>query len=801
MFEFAPEAIVVLDPDRLVFVEANQSACDLFGRSKEELLRLGPMDVSSPRQPDGELSIEKGGRRIAEALACGRPRFEWLHRNSAGVDIPCEVSLILLPSEAGRLIRATIFEISARKRAERRDRSQRGILEQLAKGEPLSLLLESIVASVEAESADAIASVLLLDKDGRRLLHGAAPRLPETYCRAIHGLEIGDGVGSCGTAAFTKKRVIVEDIAIHPYWTPFRELATASGLRACWSEPILSSAGIVLGTFAVYHPTPRTPTPDQLEQIRIAANLASIAIERAQAEQTLRANEKTYRDLVETSHDFIFSVDLEGRWTFVNRRGAEKIYGYEPNQMIGRKFSEFAAAESSPIDSEVFASIKLGRPVFGYESDHFHKDGHRVTISFNAIPLLDANGNVIGTTGSGLDVTERKRAEEERRRLESQIQYAQKLESLGVLAGGVAHDFNNLLTSILGYSELALRAMPDDSPARELIRESINGVRRAAELTGQMLAYSGKGRFIVEPLDLSALIEETSRLLKLSISKKCVLELDLAPDLPMIEADSGQIRQVVMNLIINASEAMEERTGAIRLTTGSRRYLRAELDALFPRERLPEGVYVHVAVADNGCGMSAETLARIFDPFFTTKFNGRGLGLAAVLGIVRGHRGAIHARSVPGTGTTFRVLLPASNSGARTAASATGAEPTWSGSGVALVVDDEPAIRNVARRMLESFGFSVLTAADGCEGVEVFRERADEIRLVLLDMTMPRMDGEEAFREMRAIRSDVRAILSSGYNEQIAEGRFSEKGLAAFIQKPYCYNDFLAAVQRATSNP
>ena len=688
---------------------------------------------------------------------------------------------------------------STRERAERRDRSQRRILEQLAKGETLSALLESIVTSVEAESTDAIASVLLLDKEGRRLLHGAAPRLPEAYCRAVHGLEIGDGVGSCGTAAFTKKRVVVEDIATHAYWSPYRELAFVSGLRACWSEPILSSAGKVLGTFAVYHPTPRAPMADQLEQIRIAADLASIAIERAQAEESLRVSEKTYRDLVETSHDFIFSVDLEGRWTFVNRRGAMGIYGYEPEEMIGRSFTEFWAEETNPTDLEVFAAIKAGRPVFGHETVHLHKAGHRVTLSFNAIPLLDASGAVVGATGSGLDVTERKRAEEERKRLEAQVQYSQKLESLGVLAGGVAHDFNNLLTSIMGYCELALRELPAESSARDLIGESINGVQRAADLTRQMLAYSGKGRFVVEPFDLSALIEETSRLLRLSISKKCVLQLEFAPNLPMIEADAGQIRQVVMNLIINASEAMEERNGSIRLTTGSRRYGRAELDALFPRERLPPGEYVQVEIADDGCGMSAETQAKIFDPFFTTKFHGRGLGLAAVLGIVRGHRGAIAVKSEAGAGTTFRVLLPATRSRAKVVAPPR-AEPSWMGSGVVLVVDDEPTILSVARRILESLGFSVLTAADGREGVEIFRKHADRIRLVILDMTMPRLDGEEAFREMRAIRADVRAILSSGYSEQIATSRFSGKGLAAFIQKPYRYDDFRETIQRALSN-
>ncbi len=394
------------------------------------------------------------------------------------------------------------------------------------------------------------------------------------------------------------------------------------------------------------------------------------------------------------------------------------------------------------------------------------------------------------------EIASREKAEEERRKLEDQFQQTQKLESLGVLAGGIAHDFNNLLTSILGYADLASRELSASSIAREHIEEVMTGARRAAELTNQMLAYSGKGKFVVEPVNLSDLVGGMSRLLQVSISKRCVLQNRLDPAVPAVEADAQQLRQVVMNLIINAADAIGEADGVIGVTTGAIDCDRAYLSEVYLDDRLPEGRYVFLEVADTGCGMTAETKARIFDPFFTTKFTGRGLGLAAVLGIVRGHKGGIKVYSEPGRGTTFKVLFPAVAAAAVRSGARAGLTDGWQAGGTVLVVDDEEAIRKLAVRMFQAMGFEVLTAADGREGVEVFRRHADRVRLVLLDMTMPHMSGEEAFREMRRVRADMKAVLTSGYNEQTATSQFAGKGLAGFIQKPFGY-DALVRVVRA----
>ncbi len=396
------------------------------------------------------------------------------------------------------------------------------------------------------------------------------------------------------------------------------------------------------------------------------------------------------------------------------------------------------------------------------------------------------------------NIIERRRSEEARHKLESQIHHAQKLESLGVLAGGIAHDFNNLLMGVLGNASLALAELPPESPARESVTHIEQAALRAAELAKQMLAYSGKGKFIIQRLNLSRIVEEMSHLLQVSISKKVFLRYNFASNLPSVEGDPTQIRQVIMNLITNASDAVGDRSGIITISTGALYADTAYLSESYLDDDLPEGYYVYVEVSDTGCGMDEETRSKIFDPFFTTKFTGRGLGLAATLGIVRGHKGAIKVYSEVGKGTTIKILFPACELPEdEPEGQEAKLEEDWKPSGTILLVDDEESVRVVCRRILESRGFQVLTANDGRTGVDLFRKEAGRITLVILDMTMPHMDGEEAFRELRRIRSDVRVILTSGYSEQDAIGRFAGKGLAGFIQKPFLPSALLEKIREA----
>jgi CheY-like chemotaxis protein/two-component sensor histidine kinase len=310
-----------------------------------------------------------------------------------------------------------------------------------------------------------------------------------------------------------------------------------------------------------------------------------------------------------------------------------------------------------------------------------------------------------------------------------------------------------------------------------------------------MLAYAGKGRLFVKPISLSKLVQEMASLLNTVISKKALLRFEFDENLPVINADPTQIRQVIMNLITNASDAIESRSGLISIRTGvvqvDQRYLRTT----HLNDELKEGPYVFLEVSDSGCGMTEETQAKIFDPFFTTKFTGRGLGLAAVLGIVRGHQGGVKIYSEVGHGTTFRVLFPSCAAKETPDEDIISADHTWRSGGTVLVIDDEESVRDVCRTMLESRGLRVVDASDGRQGLVRFAEILDEVDLVLLDMTMPKLGGEEVYREMRLQKPDVKVILMSGYSEMDVMTHFAGKHLAGFLQKPFRIDQMVRLVR------
>jgi len=375
----------------------------------------------------------------------------------------------------------------------------------------------------------------------------------------------------------------------------------------------------------------------------------------------------------------------------------------------------------------------------------------------------------------------------ERRHLEEQLRHAQKLESLGLLAGGVAHDFNNLLTGILGNASLLLETIDARPPVRGMLEDIIRASERAADLTRQLLAYAGKGKFVIEPVDLSALVRDISELIRTSVPRTVDLVLDLQPRLPYIEGDASQMQQLVMNLILNAVEATGEKIGTVRVTTRFREVPAGERLNQFRPVPPPSGVYVEVEVKDDGCGMSEEVKSQIFDPFFTTKFTGRGLGLAAALGIVRGHKGAISVESTEHQGSTFTVLLPGMENGLGKdvrVLSESQQKPHVSG-GVILLVDDEDVVRRTARTALEFQGYTVFEAADGRDGADLFSRLHDRLSAVLLDLTMPHMDGHDVWRYIRRLRPDMKIIISSGFEESDAMKHFDVEPELHFIKKPY----------------
>jgi len=392
---------------------------------------------------------------------------------------------------------------------------------------------------------------------------------------------------------------------------------------------------------------------------------------------------------------------------------------------------------------------------------------------------------------------ERKRIEEERRELAARVLRSQKMESLGTFAGGISHEFNNLLQSILGSSSLAEQMLPEGSPIHTQLRMIERAAHHAAELTSQMRAYAGRGRFIAEDLDLSAETEEAAKFLPSQLVREGALRLELDRNLPPISADAAEIRQMVTSILTNAFEASNETGGDVTVTTSLEHRSREQLESSILGEDLQPGSYVVLEVSDSGRGMGPEILAKVFDPFFSTKFTGRGLGMAAVLGIVRANQGAIRVESNPGSGTTVRVYLPTSEAAPGSAVvspendTATAGKPT-----TIMVVDDDDAIRDLCREMLEQAGFHVVTAADGVVAVELLRQSPSTVDAVLLDMTMPRLSGVETFRALVEIRPDLPVIVASGYSEQDAGATFQGSGPSGYLQKPYRLKELVSALER-----
>jgi two-component system cell cycle sensor histidine kinase/response regulator CckA len=464
----------------------------------------------------------------------------------------------------------------------------------------------------------------------------------------------------------------------------------------------------------------------------------------------------------------------------VLEHGRELLLGQQPMQR--------AAAENVAVRAAELTVVLAG--------------GRHVHVLVNAVPLRDANGAARGCVATYQDITAQKTATQDRLEFERRLQETQKLESLGVLAGGIAHDFNNLLTGVLGNASLARLELP---PGYATVRTALDNLEQAAlragDLCKQMLAYAGKGRFVVQPLSVSRMVRETAELLEVSISKKVSLELRLAEGLPAVNADAAQLRQILINLVVNASEAIGDRGGLVTIKTGRVRATREFFDQLVFSDQMEEGDYVYLEIADTGCGMDAATLARIFDPFFTTKFTGRGLGLAAVLGIVRGHKGAVKVRSEEGRGSTFTVLLPAIGAPATPPELLAQAVSEARSAGVILLVDDEETVRAVAAKILRSRGYDVVTAGDGAEALAVFSKQPGRFDLVLMDLTMPKMDGEETFRALRKEDASVRVMLMSGFDEQDTVKRFQGQGAVGFVPKPFTADVLLARVRQALAHP
>ncbi len=675
LLDAASDAILLLDSQGQ-FIYFNTALQTMSGYSHEELLQRGLHGIQPPEYASRILP------NIKNLLEHGEAVFESAYLCKSGVVLPIEVHARVTNVNGRDLILSMVRDISERKeiehtlknninslkKAEHREQVRSGILERIASGEPLSQLLTFIAISIEKENPEMLCSILLVSDDGKRLLNGAAPSLPDFYNMATHRTKIGKGIGSCGTAAFLRERVVVEDIDDHPFWKGFFP-AKEAGLRSCWSEPIFSSSGDLLGTFAIYHRSPATPDEDEISLILQASAFAGIAIERS-------------------------------------------------------------------------------------------------------------------------------RGEAERMELEHLLSQSQKMEAIGHLSGGIAHDFNNLLTPILIYSDMLKRSLPDNEKVQSQLDGIIKASGRARDLTQQLLSFGRKQVMQLQVIDLNDVITSFHSMVRRMLRENINLDLQLSSQPVVIRADSSKLEQVLLNLVLNAQDAIVA-NGSIVIETGQ-----VLIDDEFARRHpgMESGCFSLIACTDNGGGMSAETMERIFEPFFSTKDvgHGTGLGLANVYGIVKQLNGTILATSTVGTGTTFKIYLPVCDEKPQSISIEKGdVEIDHSGSAVILLVEDNEMVRVMSRELLEGLGYTVYCAEHPERALELVKEMSGKIDLVITDVVMPGMNGQQLFEQITSDHPGIDKVLyMSGYTNNIivpTGGELNNERL--FLQKPFTLDALMAKVK------
>lgn len=786
---------------------------------------------------------------------------------------------------------------------------QNRILEMVATRASLEDTLAVLARLIESQIEGASCSVMFLGGD--RLRYGAAPSLPQTYSRAVDGIPIGPKNGSCGTAAYRKEPVIVTDILEDPLWDGYRNLAIHHGLRACWSTPLLSSHGEVLGTLAMYYHSPRHPSPADVQLVGTAAHLATIALERWHADEQLRRGAESYRALVENLNDIVFSLDLEGCFTYVSPP-IEYLSGFPPREIIGRHFGHFAHPMDLDVLQKSFADTVAGRlapcefrvldkggsihwcrtssrprlvgdrlvgitgvlvdvteqrlthealleaerryrsifeeamvgifqstpdghyvaanpamvRMLGYDSlndlmtsisdissqifvdrerreelelltmkdgavqnfemEIFRKDGSKRWLSTNA-RAVHRNGHIVAYEGMCEDITERKL-------LNEKFLHVQKMDAVGQLAAGVAHDFNNLLGVILGQSELLLKNRLPSDPERRRVEQIGWAAQRGVSLTGQLLAFARRQRLQTTVLNLNELVTNVDDTLQRLIGENVQVVKKLNPTLGHVKADATHLEQVVLNLAINARDAMPQ-GGILTIETSNVEVVGTEIQHC----GVKEGRYVLLTVSDTGIGMDQATLARIFEPFFTTKEPGKGtgLGLSTVYGIVQQAGGYILVRSQPGQGTTFNIYVPLVVETAEPARQSDSGNVLAAREGeTILLVEDATPLREVTREFLENSGYRVLEASNGNAALGVADAHEAAISAVITDVVMPGMNGPILAERLRSARPQTKVLYVSGYADEAVLRQGVSPAGDNFIRKPYSQNQLTSKLRQ-----
>ncbi len=891
LFDGAKDAIFGADAETGVIMECNRAAEELMGRERSEMIG---QHQSSLHPPEDMQEIRKSFARHAQAVTKEPVEADIVRKD--GQRVPVSISPALITIHGRQIVQGIFRDITERRRMERLLNWENDTLELIATTASLDEILSKLMHGLENLTPGALGSVLLLDEEGTHLRHGAAPSLPAAYNQAIDGIAIGPNVGSCGTAAYEKRQVIVEDIANDSLWKNYKDLARGHGLAACWSTPIRGSTGKLLGTFAIYFREPRRPTSAELEMIGQVQNLVGLAIERKQVEETL----EMMRFCVDRAGEAVFWISEEGRVLYVNHAGCAER-GYSREEMLQMKIFDLDPDFPTGVWETHWEDLKKQR-VLLFETRHRAKDGRTFPVEVCANYIQVGAKELL--CGFVRDISERKRAEArlqrlvnsnvqgvsfiklsgeitqandaflkmigysreemeagklnwraltppefadedrlalrelaekkvcatyekeyirkegtrvpilvgtaafednpqegvcyvvdltERKALELQFLRAQRMECIGTLAGGIAHDLNNALSPIM-ISLSLLRMRFTDPSSQELLDTLSASAQRGSDMVRQVLSFARgiEGRRM--EVQIRHIVQDLERTVRDTFLKTIAMQTAVPNDLWTVLGDPTQLHQVLLNLCVNARDAMP--SGGRLTISAANVVLDAAFVSLNPESK--PGPYVFLQVEDTGTGIPAEILEKIFDPFFTTKEVGKGtgLGLSTSLAIVKSHGGFMRVHSESGKGTRFEIRLPAS---AESPTDATpDPAPVWprGNDELILVVDDEASVRKMMRQTLEAFGYRVLLAREGTEAVALYATHQAEIAAVLTDMTMPVMDGLATIQILRKINPAVRIIAASGLAE---DSRLVSLGVKHFLPKPYPTETLLTMLREIIS--
>lgn len=766
ILEHTPDFVGLISPDgKLLYL--NQATRNLMGLSPAATIEsLGISDLHPPEalhkyRTESSIVAAEKGTWFGESILLA----------ADGTRVPVSEALMAHRDAQGRLeyFSTVMRNLTVRKEAEALVNGQNQVLEMIAGGEPITETLTTLLQFLERQCDDIFTSILLLEGDGQHLRHCAAPRLSAEFVRAIDGLAIGPNVGSCGTAAFRRETVLVEDIAKDPLWDGYHELAAAHGFQACWSTPIFDVHHHLLGAFAIYRRVPGLPSERHRRLIDIAAHMAAICLSRHGAERKLQDQ----ANILNKAGDAIVVTDSQNRVTFWNQ-SAERTFGWTSNEAVGREDADlFGPAAQAEIQAARIATDQ--NQEWRGEIHLQDRKGKPLIMDSRITMLRDDTGRPQGRLSIATDITDKKRIEE-------QFFRAQRLESVGMLAAGIAHDLNNVLAPILLAAPM-LRDHVHDPTDLRMITTLEKSAERGAALVRQILGFAHGAEGEHRVMQAKPLLRDISTFASETFPKSIRFQDHIPNNLWRVKASPTQLHQVLLNLCVNARDAMPQ-GGTLSLraeNTVLDEVTAAEIEGGRP------GPFLAISVEDSGTGIAPDVLAKIWDPFFTTKDVGKGtgLGLSTVRGLIESHSGFVTVRTATGKGTTFRVYLPALDSTSETTAINVPAPPVPRGTGeLVLVVDDEVSIRNMAATILSRHGYRVLTAGDGAEAIALFAPRSKEIRLLITDLSMPKLDGAALAGVVRRLNPSIKIIAVSGLGS--AGGKSTTKDFTnAFLVKPF----------------